>query len=255
VNVTLTDYTPVLRYDGIAWSKALLYESETGFDSDPWLLIDEFTLSPIDADPKNPATRSFTSDAGTLENGWYKIVWQDEFLNESGTPAVQNIAVVRAYRPLVADVGEIIRSRTVDANATEQGTFTADTRPTYEQVDHIIDRAMWKLEAKFGPVVKQELVGAAAEVVALRAALMIELSFFGDQIRADRSPYLELKELYDEAISDYDLQRRELGTDDTPGTDDDNAGAGLPSYSFPVLTSPKYCPPWLADFTGDSWPI
>jgi hypothetical protein len=95
---------------------------------------------------------------------------------------------VRAYRPLVADVGELIRSRTVDANATEQGTFTADTRPTYEQVDHIIDRAMWKLEAKFGPVVKQELVGAAAEVVALRAALMIELSYFGDQIRADRSP-------------------------------------------------------------------
>lgn len=231
MNLTLTDYTPVVRYDGTAWTSAQMFEAA---DPDgPWTLIETFVLEPVDADPENPETRDFTTTNATLETGWYQIVWVDDFLNESSTPAVQNVSVVRAYRPLVSDVAEVIRMRTVDSNGVEQGTFTAGTRPTYEEVERIIDRSMWKLEAKFGPEMPQELVGSAAEVVSLRAAMMIELTYFGDQVSVSRSPYTELKALYEEALQDWFTERRSLGADETPDTADDTTSAAMPVAQFP----------------------
>jgi len=232
VKVTLTDYTPVEVYDDVPWTQALLYESPSGEDG-TWTLIETFTLDPVDPDPENPITREFTSDLATLANGWYQIVWQNADLDQSKTPPVQNLQAVRAYRPLVSDVAGWLRTRTVDTNAQEQGTFTAATRPTYEQADRVIDGAMEKLEAKFGPNMQAELVGSAKNVVALRAAMMIELSFFADQIRADRSPYQELKALYEEALTDWQTERRSLGPDGAPDTPDDTSGNALPRAIFP----------------------
>lgn len=251
--VTLTDLTPVPRVDTNPWVVAALQES---VDSDPggtWATIQTYALDPVDTDPANPNTRSFTSEAGTLAQGWYRIVWSDDDGDTSTTPAVQNLHVVRAYRPQVSDVGELLRGRTVDTNGVEQGTFTPQTRPTFEQADRVIDRAMEKLEAKFGPTMKTELVGAAATVVALRAAMMIELSFFGEQIAPGRSPYLQLRDLYNEALADWDAWRLRLGTDDTPDSADDGP---MPAYRFPSLRRDR-CQVGLGgpdDFHDEDWP-
>lgn len=246
MKVTLTDYTPVATYDEVPWTQALLYESPSG-DDGTWTLIETFTLDPVDPDPENPITRNFTSDAATLQNGWYQLVWQNSELDQSKTPPVQNVQTVRAYRPLVSDVAAWLRTRTVDSSGREVGTFTADTRPTYEEADRVIDLAVDKLEAKFGPNVAAELVGSAKNVVALRAAMLIELSFFADQIRADRSPYNELKALYEEALTDWLAERLQLGADQTPDTADDTSASGLPVSFFPPL-----CPP-DAPIRGFRW--
>lgn len=231
--VTLTDYTPPIREDDTAWTTALLYEA--ALQTGPFILIDTFTLSPVDADPSNPATRSFTTDEATIQTGgWYQLVWQDASTDQASTPPVQNLASPRAWRPLVSDVGQLLSARTVDSNGTRQGTFTADTSPTYQQAMAVVDKAVSKLEAKFGPVMLPELVGSAQNVVALRAAMLVELSYFGDQINAGRSPYAQLEELYKEAIADWFLERRSLGGDDLPDTGDDTSGNAMPRSTFPA---------------------
>lgn len=233
--VTLTDFTPVERFDGAPWVTAKISESTAS--AGPWSLLETITLDPVDTDPTNPGTRDFTFDTATLENGWYQVEWLDEDLNRSVAPPVQNLQTTRAYRPLVGDVGELIRARTRNENGNLLGTFTATTTPTYEQVDRVIDTAMRKLEAKFGPDMAAELVGSASHVVALRAAMLVELSYFGDQIRTDRSPYAALEVLYKEALADWQLERKQLGIDGIPDTADDTSAAGLPAYSFPVIGS------------------
>lgn len=231
--VTFTDYTPVIRYDGSPWVRARIDEAPS--EDGPWTPIQFFTLDPVDDDPENPALRNFTTGAATLTTGWCRVVWLDDASDESESPPVQNVQVVRDWRPLVSDVGELIRTRTIDTSSNELGTFTEATRPTYEQASRIVDQAVDKLEAKFGPVMKAELEGAARTVVALRAAMLIELSFFGEQIAAGRSPYPQLYVLYEEALKDWDLARLNLGKDDTPDTPDDTGGVGLPAYCFPSL--------------------
>lgn len=234
--VTFRDYTPIARADGSPFASALIYESDA--ETGPWTLVETAPLSPVDVDPANPATRTLTTENATLQNGWYKIVWQDSGGSTSETPPIQNLGGIRAYRPFVSDVAAWLQGRTVDSNSSQVGTFTAATRPTFEQALRVIDLAMDKLEAKFGPSMNPELVGSAKSVVALRAAMLIELTFFADQIRADRSPYAELKALYEESLTDWLAERLQLGADATPDTADDTSASGLPVSFFPPL-----CPP------------
>src|SRR5215471_4111698 len=83
-------------------------------------------------------------------------------------------------RPTVDDVARLIRARTKDDTGDEVGTFTADTRPTADLVEGHIDAALAlvgthlpppaRIDARFGP--------AVAALVAYRAALQIEKSYF-----------------------------------------------------------------------------
>lgn len=73
--VTLEGYTPARRYDSTTWTQATIEESAS--PSGPWTLIDTQTLSPVDTDPTNPKTRSFTTTAATLTAGWYRVAFKD----------------------------------------------------------------------------------------------------------------------------------------------------------------------------------
>lgn len=138
-----------------------------------------------------------------------------------------------AYLPTVADVAALILSRTNDRDGNSTGTFTTTTRPTAAQVTALIGKAMDKLLPKFGPTVPDELVGSAKEIVELRSAMLVELTYFADQIRGDRSPYATLLDLYTQGLQDFIVDRKQLGADATAGTTDDLSTAGLPAYSFP----------------------
>lgn len=87
--VNLVDYTPEARYDDLPWTHARVEEAADA--NGPWTPIDTFTLSPVDADPSDPAARSFTATHATLQTGWYRIVWIDAALLESATPPIQNV--------------------------------------------------------------------------------------------------------------------------------------------------------------------
>lgn len=75
VVVTFEDYTPSPRYDSLPWTEVRIEEAA---DQDgPWTQIDVIALSPVDLDPENPQARSFTTQEGTGESLWYRVVFAD----------------------------------------------------------------------------------------------------------------------------------------------------------------------------------
>jgi hypothetical protein len=137
------------------------------------------------------------------------------------------------WAPSVSDIGEMLRARTKDTNGNERGTFTPETRPTDDQVTGLIDRAVARVSSRTGTVPDQ-LQDAARSVATLAAACLVELSFFPEQINADRSPYRELKALYDEELTQLIADVGEVTSGDDLGSGDDPA---LPVGSFPDATN------------------
>ena len=106
-------------------------------------------------------------------------------------------------RPSVEDVALLLRARTKDSNGNEVGTFDDDTRPTAEQVEEQIDAAVALVGMRLPPTdqLPVALQPAIAALVAYRAALRIEKSYFPEQVRSDRSAYDQLKEEYTDDLT------------------------------------------------------
>lgn len=101
--------------------------------------------------------------------------------------------------PSVDDVAAFIRARTTDDNGNQVGTFSDDTRPTADQVESLIEHVTLGLTSRLGTVPTSE-EHAARTVAAIGTAMLVELSYFPEQVRAEESAYSELKALYDENL-------------------------------------------------------
>ena len=226
--VSLQGTRPTPRYDGEAWTSARIEEASLA--SGPWTAIEAFTLVP-DPDPTRPAERDFTTDQATLAAGWYRVV----FTNASGDQSAPTDPVYAGaplgYRPSVAQVGNLLRARTVDRNNNELGTFTADTRPTDAQVEGLIDQATGAVAAVIGAEVPNLLRGQAADVVARRVAMLIELSYFPEQIPTGRSAYEQYRTLYADDLKALTVAVREAESGQEVGPSDDGR---LASFAFPA---------------------
>ena len=101
-------------------------------------------------------------------------------------------------RPTVQQVANLLRARTKDSSGNEVGTFDDATRPTDDQVEEHIDAAVALVGARLPPTadLPPDLQPAIAELVAYRAALRIEKSYFPEQVRSDRSAYDQLRQEY-----------------------------------------------------------
>jgi hypothetical protein len=77
--VSLTDLVPPARYDGVAWTGAIVEEAATpDGPSTVWTQIDtQQAIAPPDADPTAPAPRSVTTALAQLSTGWYRLVFTD----------------------------------------------------------------------------------------------------------------------------------------------------------------------------------
>lgn len=73
--VTLSSFTPGVRLDGKPWTQAVIEEGP--LERGTFTAIDTQALSPVDANPEHPATRSFTTTKATREAGWYRIRFED----------------------------------------------------------------------------------------------------------------------------------------------------------------------------------
>jgi hypothetical protein len=112
VVVSFENYQPTARYDGVPWTEALIQEAATAdaLDAD-WTTIDTIALSPVDADPENPASRDFTTENGTAADLWYRIVFADASGDELlPTVPVQNTTPIFAYAT-VAELARILKIR------------------------------------------------------------------------------------------------------------------------------------------------
>jgi hypothetical protein len=135
------------------------------------------------------------------------------------------------------DVGARLRSRTLDSHMTEQGTFTADTRPTATQVNDLMPQALGDVAVATGSDLPSKYWEAARSVAALRTALLIELTYYPEQINTGRSPYAQLKELYDDALKA--LVKAVADEQEVPGGDTSEVA---PVYSFPAYSNPELIP-------------
>lgn len=147
---------------------------------------------------------------------------------------------VSDYTPTVADIGAILRARTKTASGSEAGTFNpanADagdqTRPNAEQVTSLIEDVVADVQAEFGvdiPDAEGDDPDLYRKSVrrfgALGVAMLVELTYFPEQVATGRSPYAQLKQLYD------DRRKRLLGAL-FPGGDDGGAGPLAPGEGLP----------------------
>ena len=101
--VSLVDYRPSPRYDFLPWTQARIEEAPAS--TGPWVTLETQALSPVDADPENPAYRNFTTALGTAPEQWYRIVFIDAAAS-TGLPTVP-IQNVEDDRPVYASATEL----------------------------------------------------------------------------------------------------------------------------------------------------
>lgn len=114
--ITFEDYTPTPRYDGNPWTQVQIEEGATE-DATAWTVIDTIAISPVDTDPENPATRSFTTELATNVPGlWYRLVFLDATGDDSlPTDPVQNLEEEIVPYATMTELARILKLRTPSA--------------------------------------------------------------------------------------------------------------------------------------------
>lgn len=141
------------------------------------------------------------------------------------------------YTPTVADIGNLLRARTVDASGNEVGTFNADTEPTGDNVTALIADAVGEAYPVFGSDIPDAagsepdaLRNAAKKAVAYRAAALTELTYFAEEVQRGTSPYEQYQSAWEENLNRV-AKAIESGGGDTPG----GVGGSMAVYDgFPV---------------------
>ncbi len=141
------------------------------------------------------------------------------------------------WSPALGTVGAILRARTRDTSGTEVGTFSAETQPTGTQVARLVEQASGDLASAVGSELRQDLWGQASVVAAYRTAMLVELSFFPEQVARGTSPYAQLRELYNETLKDLRIAVDSAGGD-VPGAPSGGVDPEAPAYAFLSPASP-----------------
>lgn len=135
------------------------------------------------------------------------------------------------YAVMRAGVGALLRARTKIPNGGELGTFTDKTRPTAVQVDVLIDQAIEDVVAQIGvPEVGAALEEKAQRAAALYAAVLVEASFYPEQVASGRSPADLYEKLYENRMKALVAYVAQGGED--PDNADGAAGAAEADLSF-----------------------
>jgi len=148
--------------------------------------------------------------------------------------------------PTVDDVAALIRARTKDSSGNEIGTFTDETRPTAAQAQEAIDHQVTLLYTRVGSI-GPGCSGIAQMCAAYGAAAEIELSYFPEQARTDRSPYQFLLQRYEQLLTG--VEQCVLGN--LPGEDGDDGVAWPYRHGTAIATSGVV----NDHYTGRWWPV
>lgn len=168
--------------------------------------------------------RPDTTDTDTITPGDYPAHWQVVFAD--GTPmsfptsgflwirVEENLlgVVTIGTRPSVRDVAGLLRARTKVTGGKEAGTFNQQTRPTAEEVEGLIDDALDEVLGKVQSIDSTlpagsgyNAPGSAYErrvrgAVRLYAAILVETSYFPEQVKSGQSAAATYQQLYSSRI-------------------------------------------------------
>jgi hypothetical protein len=95
----------------------------------------------------------------------------------------------------------LLHARTVDDNGRELGTFTAATRPTDTQVTDLINQAADDVADAIGSDIPVDLYENAGNVAALGTAMLVEVSYYPEQVAAGRSPFAAYQSMYKDKLA------------------------------------------------------
>jgi hypothetical protein len=113
--------------------------------------------------------------------------------------------VTVSFLPEPEDVAAVLVARTFNTSSTEEGEFTEDTRPTEAQVEVLIERSGDEVRSRLGQDIDEDTDETnflyAKQLVAVRAAMWIELSYFPEQTNIEDSIYEQLRELYESGLA------------------------------------------------------
>lgn len=137
--ITFTGYRPIARYDSTPWTQARIEEATS--EDGTYTEIETITLSPVDADPADPASRNFTTELASDDPDlWYRIVFVDGSGDESlpTTPVQNSVSTGFASSPY-ATVEELARLLKVNA-ATFEAQLTEVLMAAAGEIDSEIGR-------------------------------------------------------------------------------------------------------------------
>lgn len=133
---SLTGFTPPRRYDLLPFTSALIRESATLAGT--YTTIDTKTITPVDTDPANPASRNFTTSLGTVDPAYYLIRWRDASLATfDSDPVLVSASSSSVNLCTLADVKALMQKTGV--NAAAQDTL----------ISSLITRASVKVMAEY----------------------------------------------------------------------------------------------------------
>jgi hypothetical protein len=151
------------------------------------------------------------------------------FLDAADVETLPSTPVAGLYRitylPSIQEVGSLARSRT-KTDAGELGTFTSATRPTSAGVRDLVRQAGNDIASVVGWAVPVKVSEIARSAVVLGTAMLIELSYFPEQVTTNRSPYQQYKDLYDQRLARVTEVVRETEDDGDPVAGDE----GMPYF-------------------------
>lgn len=113
-----------------------------------------------------------------------------------------------SWAPTPASVAALLMARTVDEDGIERGTWTSATRPTLNQVQTLLEFAILEVEDSLRYAVTDARHDDAARLAALRAAVLIEGSYFPGEVAEDRSPHRQYQAMF---LSGIERLQAELG--------------------------------------------
>jgi hypothetical protein len=157
---------------------------------------------------------TYTVSLTAPENeGFYVVTWDTVAGGSPLTPdkvGVEELQVTRiapigsvvGFLPDPEDVSAVLVARTFNSGSHEEGEFSATTRPTEGQVQTLINQAGNEVAARLGQEIEDDTLRAyARELIALRAAMGVELSFFPEQTNTEQSAYEHLVDLYEKGLA------------------------------------------------------
>lgn len=106
------------------------------------------------------------------------------------------------WTPSVEDVALRLIARTLMSNGALANTFNSQTVPTDQQVELIITQQVSLLAPKLGDV-SDSLMDSARALLALKSAIVIEESFFLEQVNTNLSPHEEMCKEFAFSLKSY----------------------------------------------------
>lgn len=122
-------------------------------------------------------------------------------MSTTETPPVDPLTI--PWRPTVDDVAALIRARTKDASMNELGTFTDATRPTDAEVEQLITNGCAKVATLVGWTLPADAEHEASHLAALWTACEIELGYWPEQVRSERSPFAQLMAMFEYDVAPF----------------------------------------------------